>query len=102
MGKDGRIVIPKLMLTLLKGDKPNLESYVMEVTLEPTRSNTDHWEDRHTKKQRCSKNDKHTNWALGFGFMCVVGWAGVVCLYRLHIQTAFGLGSGLVFGSIIG
>ena len=26
---------PKLMLALLKGDKPNLEGYVMEVTLEP-------------------------------------------------------------------
>ena len=36
MGKDGRILIPKLMLTLLKGDKPNLEGHVMEVTLEPT------------------------------------------------------------------
>jgi len=36
MGKDGRIAIPKLMLDLLKRDKPNLEGYVIEVTLEPT------------------------------------------------------------------
>jgi hypothetical protein len=36
MGKDARIVIPKLMLDLLKGDKPNLVGYVMEVTLEPS------------------------------------------------------------------
>jgi len=36
MGKDGRVAIPKLMLALLKGDKPNLEGHVMEVTLEPT------------------------------------------------------------------
>ena len=36
MGKDGRIVIPKLMLALLKRDMPNLEGYVMEVTLEPS------------------------------------------------------------------
>ena len=35
IGKEGRILIPKLMLALLKGDKPNLEGYVMEVTLEP-------------------------------------------------------------------
>jgi len=36
MGKEGRIFIPKLMLDLLKGDKPNLEGYVMEVTIEPS------------------------------------------------------------------
>lgn len=36
MGKDGRIVIPKLILSLLKRDKPNLEGYVIEVTLEPS------------------------------------------------------------------
>jgi hypothetical protein len=35
MGKDGRILIPKLTLALLKGEKTNLESYVMEVRLEP-------------------------------------------------------------------
>ena len=26
---------------------------------------------RHLEKQRSSKNGKHSNWALGFGFMCV-------------------------------
>lgn len=36
MGKDGRIVVPKLVLALLKRDKPSLEGYVMEVTLEPS------------------------------------------------------------------
>jgi len=36
MGKDGRVVIPKLTLTLLKADEPNLEGYVIEVTLEPS------------------------------------------------------------------
>lgn len=35
MGKDGRIVIPKLTMTLLRGEKPSLAGYVMEVTLEP-------------------------------------------------------------------
>ena len=34
--KDGRLVIPKLTMTLLKRNKPNLEGSVMEVTLEPT------------------------------------------------------------------
>lgn len=33
MGKDGRILIPKL--TLLRSEKPSLAGYVMEVTLEP-------------------------------------------------------------------
>jgi hypothetical protein len=28
MGKDARVLIPKLMLDLLKRDKPNLEGYV--------------------------------------------------------------------------
>jgi hypothetical protein len=36
MGKDGRIVVPKLVLAILKRDKPNLEGYVFEVTLEPS------------------------------------------------------------------
>jgi hypothetical protein len=37
MGKDGRILIPKLMLALLRSEseKPDLTGYVMEVTLEP-------------------------------------------------------------------
>ena len=35
MGKDGRILIPKLTLALLRSDKPSLASYVMEVILEP-------------------------------------------------------------------
>ena len=35
MGKDGRILIPKLALALLRSDKPSLADYVMEVTLEP-------------------------------------------------------------------
>lgn len=33
--KDGRIAIPKLTLALLKRNEPNLEGYVLEVTLEP-------------------------------------------------------------------
>jgi hypothetical protein len=35
MGKEGRIVIPKLTLDLLRGEKPNVTGYVMEVRLEP-------------------------------------------------------------------
>jgi hypothetical protein len=35
MGKDGRILIPKLTLALLRSEKPSLAGYVMEVTLEP-------------------------------------------------------------------
>ncbi len=35
MGKDGRIVVPSLILFLLKKDTPGLEGYVMDVTLEP-------------------------------------------------------------------
>jgi hypothetical protein len=37
ISKDGRILIPKLMLALLRSEseKPNLTGYVMEVTLEP-------------------------------------------------------------------
>lgn len=35
MGRDGRIVVPKLALDLLRGENPNLAGYVMEVSLEP-------------------------------------------------------------------
>jgi bifunctional DNA-binding transcriptional regulator/antitoxin component of YhaV-PrlF toxin-antitoxin module len=35
MTKDGRIVIPKLIMACLKKDKPNLEGYIVDVTLEP-------------------------------------------------------------------
>jgi hypothetical protein len=36
MGKDGRILIPKLTMALLRSEKPDLAGYVIEVTLEPT------------------------------------------------------------------
>jgi hypothetical protein len=35
MDKDGRIVVPKLILAILKRDEPNIEGYICEVTLEP-------------------------------------------------------------------
>lgn len=35
MLKDGRIVVPKLTLALLKDDESSVEGQVMEVTLEP-------------------------------------------------------------------
>ena len=35
MGKDGRILIPKLTLALLRSKKPDPAGYGMEVTLEP-------------------------------------------------------------------
>ncbi len=35
MGKDGRILIPKLTLELLQGEKSSLAGYVLEVTLKP-------------------------------------------------------------------
>ena len=35
-GKYGRVAIPKLVLDLLKNDKPNLEGYIIEVILEPS------------------------------------------------------------------
>ena len=35
MGKDGRVLIPKLTLALLRSEKSDLAGYVMEVTLEP-------------------------------------------------------------------
>jgi hypothetical protein len=37
MGKDGRILLPKLQLELMKSNREtNLVGYVMEVTLQPT------------------------------------------------------------------
>ncbi len=36
MRADGRITIPKLPLFLVKRNKPNLEGYVIDVTLEPS------------------------------------------------------------------
>ena len=35
MAKDGRISIPKLTVTILKREKPNLLGYVLEIILEP-------------------------------------------------------------------
>jgi hypothetical protein len=35
MGKDGRVLIPKLTIELLLGEKPNPEDHVLEVWLEP-------------------------------------------------------------------
>ena len=35
MTKDGRIVIPKLTMACLKKEKPNLDDYLVEVTLQP-------------------------------------------------------------------
>jgi hypothetical protein len=34
--ENGRIRIPNLAIALLKGDKPSIEGYAIEVTLEPT------------------------------------------------------------------
>ena len=36
MHRNGRLVIPKLTMTLLKRNEPSLEGCVMEVILEPT------------------------------------------------------------------
>jgi hypothetical protein len=36
MSRDGRIIIPKLTQTLLKGDKPDIEGCVLHVTIEPS------------------------------------------------------------------
>ena len=36
MSQDGRIVVPKLILTALAFYKPNLEGYTFQVTLEPS------------------------------------------------------------------
>jgi len=35
MGKDAKVFIPKLMLDLLKRDKPNLEATLLQVALDP-------------------------------------------------------------------
>jgi len=35
ISKDGRIVIPKLTITLFKDGKPNLDGYVADVRLDP-------------------------------------------------------------------
>jgi hypothetical protein len=35
MGKDGRILIPKLTIALIGKEKTNLVGYVLQVTLEP-------------------------------------------------------------------
>jgi hypothetical protein len=35
MKKDGRIRIPRLVLLVLQGEKPSLQGYIMEITLEP-------------------------------------------------------------------
>ena len=35
ISKDGRIVIPKLAITILKDGKPNLDNHVAEVRLDP-------------------------------------------------------------------
>ena len=35
IGKDGRIVIPKLTISLFKDGKPNLDGYVADVRLAP-------------------------------------------------------------------
>jgi hypothetical protein len=35
MTKDGRIVIPKLTMACLQKEKPNLDGYLIEVTLKP-------------------------------------------------------------------
>lgn len=34
--KDGRIVIPKLQIALLRRNQPSLEGFALEVTIEPT------------------------------------------------------------------
>ena len=36
MSKDGRIVVPKLIITTLKRYKPSLEGYAIQVILEPS------------------------------------------------------------------
>jgi len=35
MRKDGYITVPPIVVELLRRDKPSLETYIMEVTLEP-------------------------------------------------------------------
>jgi bifunctional DNA-binding transcriptional regulator/antitoxin component of YhaV-PrlF toxin-antitoxin module len=36
LNKEGRIIIPKLTMSLLKRNEPSLEGFVLEVSLEPT------------------------------------------------------------------
>ena len=36
MAGDGRINVPRLALLILKGEKPSLAGYLIEMTLEPT------------------------------------------------------------------
>ena len=36
MGKDGRVVIPKLVIALMKNNRPTITGYIIEVTLEPS------------------------------------------------------------------
>jgi bifunctional DNA-binding transcriptional regulator/antitoxin component of YhaV-PrlF toxin-antitoxin module len=36
MSKDGRIVIPKLIIALLKDDRPDLQGCLMQVILQPS------------------------------------------------------------------
>ncbi len=35
ISKDGRILIPNLTLTLIQGEKPNIEGYILNITIEP-------------------------------------------------------------------
>lgn len=35
MGKDGRILIPKLILALLRGREPTLAGYILDISIEP-------------------------------------------------------------------
>jgi hypothetical protein len=35
MHKDGRIIVPKLQIALLRRDEPSLAGYALEVTIEP-------------------------------------------------------------------
>ena len=39
MGKDGRILIPKLTLTLLRSKDPSLAGHIMNITIEPAEKN---------------------------------------------------------------
>ena len=40
MMNDGRIHIPRLVQLILKGEKPSLSGYLMEITLEPIQHQT--------------------------------------------------------------
>ncbi len=41
MRKDGYITVPPIVVALLKNDKPSLEGYPLEVTIEPTQNTTE-------------------------------------------------------------